>query len=92
MAYQPTQRVYTEHSTGQRFRMYHNGNTDQNYLLNETTGEEVRSFYCSVSTPLSVKFKDGTIESLQVGEFVRIKPGNPPTHRKFCIDTRFRKL
>ena len=42
--FRPTKRNYRNINTNQLFRMYYCDEKDANYLLNEATGEKIKSF------------------------------------------------
>lgn len=86
----PTNRIYTEKQTGTRFRMYCDDTTGARQLMNEETGETVKAFYTCAFTDVYLKFTN-RIEKLNVGEFIRLGKDRP-THYKFSMEKRFKKL
>lgn len=90
--YRPTQRSYTEKTTGQSFRMYQNDTTGENKLINEKSGKKAKSFLVSAFTGKKYRFEDNTEIALNAGEFICIDPKNKPTHEKFFFQKRFKKL
>jgi len=90
--FRPTQRTYTNIRTNKRFRMYHNDETDINYLLNESTGEKITSFVCSAFTGIDYILKNGKKLTLTVNEFFPIAKNNPPVKKKFIIQKRYSKI
>lgn len=90
--YTRTQRTYTEAGTNESFAMYHQAETDQRKLVNETTGEEITPFYVCAFTDVDVKLNTGEIVSIPNGSFIRTNANRYPIARKFFIEKRFRKL
>lgn len=88
-----TQRSYTHHETKEVFNMFQDQDSKSIHLISEATGEPLKNpFYCCAFTYTDVKLKDNTIVKLKVGEFLEVEKGNEPTHTKFFISNRFKKI
>lgn len=92
MAYLPTSRVLTNIDTNQEFRIFDCCETDNSYLLNESTGEKIKNFYCVGNFPTDVKLNDKSIKTLTYDSFIEITKERYPTHTKNIFQKRFRKL
>jgi len=79
----PTQRIYTNIETNQRFVMYYNNINDTRDLRNEITGEIVTNFYCAAFNGITLKFNDKSIFTLNGGEFIELRLDKIPTHIKY---------
>jgi hypothetical protein len=89
----PTQRIYTNIETNQRFVMYYNDINDTRDLRNEITGEIVTNFYCAAFSGITLKFNDKSISTLNAGEFIELRSDKIPTHRKYTgLQKNFIKL
>jgi hypothetical protein len=85
-------RTYTDFWTGESFRMYVNNDTHSNILINEKTGEQIKSFVCSAFNAITFKFWDKSEISLSTGQFLKLEKLNPPIAKKFTgIQKRFVK-
>lgn len=88
-----TQRQYTNYKTKEVYNMYEDVTTHKTYLLNSKTNEPLKApFYCCAFTDIDLKLKDKTIVTLKMGEFLEIEKGNEPTHKRFFIQNRFKKI
>ena len=90
----PSQRIYTDHHSGLKFRMYVNNDTHEKVLINEATGCQLREFYAAAFNGIDYKFKDGSIITLNVGEFFtpHCTTGRPISKRFSSIQKRFSKI
>jgi hypothetical protein len=79
----PTQRIYTNIETNQRFVMYSDDINHTTDLRNELTGEIVTNFYCAAFSGITLKFNDKSIFTLNSGEFIELRSDKIPTHRKY---------
>lgn len=89
--YRPTQRKYRNIENNEVFTMFQHDQTKDLKLMNETNGKECKKFVLAAFTPIDFKFKSGKVQRLNVGEFMEVK-NDLPTHKKFFIEKRFRKL
>ena len=87
-----TQRYYNEFWTNEKFNMYQNSDSHELFLINETTGENIKNFICSAFTVTTYKFWDKSEITLSVGQFLKIDKLNPPIAKKFTgLQKRFVK-
>lgn len=61
-------------------------------MINIKNGGKITLFYCCAFTSIDLKLKNKEVIHLDAGEFLKIDKNNPPTHKKFFIQKRFRKL
>ena len=87
----PTQRTYTNHLTGEVFRMYADSYTHATTLINENTGKECKTFYVCAFTGTDVKDNKGKVYNLGSNEFIDTSNVRL-THKKFFIQKRFVKI
>lgn len=88
----PTNRAYTNVNTNERFVMYHNDTTGQNYLLNELTGEKITSFVCCAFTGKDYILCNGEKIQLCADEFFQIDKNNLPVKQKLSMQKRYSKF
>ncbi len=88
----PTERVYKDLYTNESFRMYKDDITDNLMLINEKTGERVKSFYLAAFTPMAYRLRDKTEVYLCTGQFVKADKNNMATHQRFFMKKRFKKI
>jgi hypothetical protein len=88
-----TQRSYTEFYTGKNYAMFQNSDSHANILVNEQSGDKIRSFICAAFNSITYQFSDKSEITLSVGQFLEWDKMNPPKAKKFTgIQKRFSKL
>jgi len=89
----PTQRIYTNIETKERFRLFHDDITGSNDLRNELTGKIITCFYCAAFNGIDLKMKNGKIITLNAGEFMEVDFINIPIQKRYSgLQKRFSKL
>jgi len=70
---EPTQRIYREFYSKSEFRMYQDSINHECKLINEQTGEEVKSFLANASfTEIEYRFWDKSQITLKTDQFYKI--------------------
>ncbi len=89
----PSQRIYTNVETNEKFRMYVDDTNHSLDLRNEKNGKIITLFYCAAFNGITLKFKDKSILELNAGEFIETDFAKIPTHKKYTgIQKKFTKI
>ena len=88
----PTNRTYTEYLTSKRFVMHEDTETKNLLLISPENGEKVKHFCASAFHGKEYRLKNKEIIKINTGEFFRIDKNNPPTHERFFLQQRFKRL
>lgn len=93
----PTQRVYTDKETNERFRLFVDDSTKDFRLLSDGSathapGTEVNGFYLCPFDACTIKLNTKRTIPLSPGEFYNLKEGERVASRKFAGFNRFSKI
>ena len=95
---QATNRIFTDHETGLKCRLYTSQDASRYHLVYEgndqtkiADGCEVNGFYLSANFSATIKLNNKKEVSLRQGEFYSLKEGEKITHTKPVWANKFIK-